>query len=59
MEEWRKVLKRLADRLPDVEIPPPEDDAEDDPELHRGESILLPFRAGIGCTLIEKGPAST
>ena len=38
-EAWRAVLQRLADRLPDPELPPPvdvDDDGEDD---ERGSEI--------------------
>ena len=35
-EAWRETLQRLADRLPEVDIPPPQ---EDDPEDSRGSEI--------------------
>ena len=37
IETWRETLRRLADKLPEVDIPPPVDDDGDD--THRGESI--------------------
>ena len=36
LETWRETLRRLADRLPDVDIPPPVDDDGDD---QRGSEI--------------------
>ena len=41
-EEWRETLQRIADKLPDVDIPPPVDVDEDD-DTHRGSPIPPPL----------------